>query len=64
MTAYHMLVATIGTRILQRLPFERLQAKRIDMDVSGFSTKLTVVVIVVKDYPASQSALFRLTHPE
>lgn len=34
MTAYHMLVATIGTRILQRLPFERLRAKRIHMDVS------------------------------
>ncbi|KAI9633697.1 triose-phosphate transporter family-domain-containing protein [Dioszegia hungarica] len=32
MTAYHMLVATIGTRILQKLPFERLKAKRIQMD--------------------------------
>ena len=34
MTFYHMIVATIGTRILQRLPFERLRPKPINMDVS------------------------------
>jgi hypothetical protein len=67
MTAYHMLVATIGTRILQRLPFDRLKAKRIQMDVSRpwmFQAADHQVGVMVENDITFEHSLLCISHPQ